>query len=135
MFVTFRLCMPWMFELSVLSPNREKNMRREFTIESSEVYMIDPKLLRALGLELLQRSSENAYGSHSEHKNKTSEQRAQEYETLKRKIEREGFRSEFPITVMLLRKDGKKDKILQGHHRLSIAIELDLSVVPVRFVH
>ena len=33
------------------------------------------------------------------------------------------------------RKDDLKDKILQGHHRLSIAIELDLPTVPVRIVY
>jgi len=57
------------------------------------------------------------------------------YDELKAKIGREEFRRDMPITVMLKRKDGKKDKILQGHHRLSIAIELGLDLVPVRFVY
>lgn len=50
------------------------------------------------------------------------------------KIRREGFNDKFPITIMLLRKDGKRDKILQGHHRLNMAIELGLETVPVKFV-
>jgi hypothetical protein len=111
-------------------------MRRDFTNQSSETYHIDPKHLRALHVELMQRTRENAYGSHKECKQIPPEERAKRYDDLKEKIRAEGFKEEFPITIMLLRNGGKKDRILQGHHRLiSIAIELDLRTVPVRFVY
>ena len=109
-------------------------MRRDVSVESSEVYMICPRHLRSLGIELLPRTRENAYRSHKEHKHLSHEERAALYDDFKAKIERGGFRTDFPITVMLRRKDGAKDKLLQGHHRLSIAIELGLATVPVRFV-
>jgi hypothetical protein len=97
--------------------------------------MLSPKHLRELGVELIQRTRDNAYRSHREHKQLSDEERAALYDELKTKIKREDFRPDMPITVMLRRKDGVKDKILQGHHRLSIAIELGLATVPVRFVY
>ena len=110
-------------------------MRRDYNVESSEVYMLCPRHLRGLGVELMQRTRDNAYRSHGEYKHLSDEERAALYDELKAKIEREGFRTDLPITVMLRRKDDVKDKILQGHHRLAIAIELGLATVPVRFVH
>ena len=110
-------------------------MRRDYTVESSEVYMLCPRHLRGLGIELVQRTRQNAYRSHPEYKHLNDEERALLYDELKAKIERDGFRADLPITVMLRRKDGVKDKILQGHHRLAIGIELGLATVPVRFVH
>lgn len=110
-------------------------MRRDYNVESSEVYMLCPRHLRGLGVELKQRTRDNAYRSHREHKKLTDDERAALYDELKAKIDREGFRPDLPITVMLRRKDDAEDKILQGHHRLSIAIELGLPAVPVRFVY
>ena len=110
-------------------------MKREFTVASSEVYMICPRQLRESGLELIQRNRENAYRSDRDRKHLSDQERGRLYDELKEKIEREGFRKDMPIMVMLLRDDGQHDKILQGHHRLSIAIELGLEAVPVRFVY
>ncbi len=107
-------------------------MSGNFQIESSEIYDIRPQQLRDFGLELCRRSRKNAYQSHVAI---SKEQRGQRYDELKERIRREGFKREFPIVVKLLRENGKKDKILQGHHRLAIATELGLSAVPVRFVY
>jgi hypothetical protein len=97
--------------------------------------MLNPLHLRELGVELIQRTRDNAYGSHGEYQHRSQEERAKLYDELKAKIEQEGFRRDLPITVMLRRQCGNKDKILQGHHRLSVAIEIDLKFVPVRFVY
>jgi len=110
-------------------------MRRDYKIISSATYHINPKHLRELRLELTKRTRDNAYTSHGEYKHLTAEQRGGIYDQLKAKIQAEGFKDEFPITVMLLRKDDRRDKILQGHHRLNMAIELGLPTVPVRFVY
>ena len=109
-------------------------MKRYYSVQSSEVYEISPQCLRNLRLELKRRTRENAYRSHPNAKELTHVQRAERYDELKEKIRSEGFKSEFPIVVMLVRKNGNKDKILQGHHRLSMAIELGFPTVPVRFV-
>ena len=110
-------------------------MRRDYSVESSEIYMINPQHLRDLGLELIPRTRENAFKSDKNRRRLSDEERAKLYDELKDKIHREGFRQEYPIMVMLRRKDDAEDRILQGHHRLSIAIELGLDVVPVRFVY
>jgi hypothetical protein len=107
-------------------------MRRDYSVESSEVYMINPQHLQDLGLELIPRTRENAFKSDRDRKRLSDEERAAIYDELKDKIDREGFRPEFPITVMLRRKDDAEDKILQGHHRLAIAIELGLVVCQCR---
>ena len=96
--------------------------------------MIDPANLRSLGLELMPRSRDNAFRSHREYRDADDATRAKAYDELKAQIQQEGFQQDCPIQIMLNRENGSKDKILQGHHRLSIAIELGLSEVPVRFV-
>jgi hypothetical protein len=64
-------------------------MRSDVTVESSEVYLLCPRHLRSLGIELLQRARDNAYRSHKEHKHLSDQQRASLYDELKAKIERE----------------------------------------------
>ena len=83
----------------------------------------------------MKRNREKAYGvSHPNGKNKTIEQRLEEYDKLKEAINKNGFSPDKPIIIMLRRKNGK-DKILEGHHRLAIAIDLGLDRVPVKFVY
>lgn len=80
------------------------------------------------------RSRDNAYRSHSEHRAKTDDERAAIYDQLKSMIEREGFDPNSPITIQILRKDGMRDQIKDGHHRFAIALELGIDQIPVRFL-
>ena len=102
---------------------------------SSETYHISPTRLRDLKVEVIERTRGNAYKKHPEYKHMTQEERGQVYDRLKEQIRTHGFNDNHPITIMLLRKNGKKDKILQGHHRLNMAIELGVVAIPVRFVY
>jgi len=61
-------------------------------------------------------------------------ERTKRYEDLREKIKGEGFDFEQPITIQLLRKAGTKDQIKDGHHRFAIALELNISQIPVRFL-
>ncbi len=100
-------------------------------MESSKVYHISPLHLRNLEIEKDTRDRDNAYtGLLPEQVNLTREQKETKYDTLKESIRHKGFNEEFPIIIKLM--DGE-DEILQGHHRLNIAIELELPTVPVRF--
>ena len=108
-------------------------------MESSEIYLISPIQLRNLELEMAVpgrpravHDRENAYEGNV-NKHLTREQKEQKYDTLKESIQSQGFRWKHPITIMLKR-ENNKDQILQGHHRLNIAIELKIPTVPVRFV-
>ena len=108
-------------------------------MESSEVYLISPIQLRNLEIELdvpgrarAVHDRENAYEG-TVRAYLTREQKEAKYDTLKESIRHKGFNEEFPIIIMLNR-ENNKDQIFQGHHRLNIAIELELSTVPVRFI-
>ena len=108
-------------------------------MESSEVYHISPIYLRDSGIEEdipgctgTIHDRENAYeGTKRAHL--TREQKEAKYDTLKESIRHKGFSVAHPIIIMLKR-ENNKDQIFQGHHRLNIAIELELSTVPVRFI-
>ena len=107
-------------------------------VESSKVYHISPIHLRNLEIEVaggrrMRRDRDNAYGGHDEFTRLTREQKEAKYDTLKESIRHKGFNEEFPIIIMLNR-ENNKDQIFQGHHRLNIAIELELPTVPVRFI-
>ena len=113
-------------------------MLKEKTKSSSKVYHISPKYLRNLRVEvsggrLRGRRRDNAYEGKEETRGWTYEQRVERYDTLKESIEKEGFKEEFPIVIML-RREGGQDKLFEGHHRLNISIELGLETVPVRFI-
>ena len=105
---------------------------------SSEVYHISPLYLRNLGMERsgrggIGRHRDNAYDGKEEFIHLTREQKEERYDTLKESIEKEGFKEEFPVIIML-RREGGEDKLFEGHHRLNIAIELGLATIPVRFM-
>ena len=111
----------------------------DYTRSSSRVYHISPIYLRKLGgLERrgkggVGRHRDNAYDGKEETKHLTREEREERYDTLKESIDKDGFNEEFPILIML-RREGGEDQILEGHHRLNISIELGLETVPVRFI-
>ena len=105
---------------------------------SSRVYHIAPLYLRNLGMERYGRGGvgrhrDNAYDGKEETKHLTKEQKEERYDTLYESIKVNGFNEEFPILIML-RRENNVDMIFEGHHRLNIAIELELETVPVRFI-
>ena len=79
------------------------------------------------------RHRDNAYDGKEETLHLTRREKEARYDTLKESIDKDGFNEEFPILIML-RRENNDDKILEGHHRLNIAIELGLATVPVRFI-
>ena len=113
-------------------------MLKEKTKSSSKVYHISPIYLRNLRVEVsggrrMRRERDNAYDGKEEVQGWTKEQKERRYDTLKESIEKEGFKEEFPIIIML-RRENNEDKLFEGHHRLNIAIELGLATIPVRFM-
>ena len=110
----------------------------DWTRSSSNVYYISPMYLRNLGMERrgrggIGRHRDNAYDGKEETSHLTRREKEARYDTLYESIEKDGFNEEFPILIML-RRENNDDKILEGHHRLNIAIELGLATVPVRFI-
>ena len=79
------------------------------------------------------RHRDNAYDGKEETKDLTRRQKEERYDQLKESIKSHGFNEEYPILIML-RRENNEDQLLEGHHRLNIAIELGLETVPVRFI-
>jgi len=106
--------------------------------ESSVVYFLSPTTLRDMKLERHRKTRDKCFESHSEFKGRPKEEtlreRQKKWDKLRDSIETKGFDPKQPIKIMLNRKDGNRDQVFQGHHRLAIAIELHLPEIPVRFV-
>ena len=99
---------------------------------SSATYWIQPDSLRELDLELTVRDARSAYQHLPD---LTNSQRKIRYESLRESIRSSGFDPRRPIIVLLNRLEFGRDKLIQGHHRLNIAIELGLDKVPVRYAY
>jgi hypothetical protein len=106
--------------------------------QSSMIYFLDPLTIRKMGVEKHRKTRDKCFESHSEYKGQpkqdTLASRQKRWDDLRFNIAQNGFDPNHPITIMLKRKNGKRDQVFQGHHRLAIAIGLQLREVPVRFV-
>jgi len=113
-------------------------MKDEIGEQSSMVYFLDPVAIRKMKLEKHKKTRDKCFESHREYKNRptldTLAERQKRWDDLRDSIAKNGFDPADPITIMLNRGDGDRDRIFQGHHRLAIAIGLQLREVPIRFV-
>lgn len=109
---------------------RTRSNRGPLVRVAPEVYHIRATELRRLGLETVRINQANAYAG----RYATAEERAREYEKLRQSMARDGFSESHPIVIWVNR-FGKRSAIGNGHHRLSIAIELGIEFVPVKFSH
>ena len=103
-------------------------------IASSKLYHVPPEYLREMGVERIRHTSDIAYDCHDTYMiHRTREEKEQAYDELKEKIRTEGYSDDYPILIVF-RKMGNNDQIVDGHHRLNIAIELGIPTVPVKFL-
>ena len=102
--------------------------------ESSAVYMVSTASILEQGCPVMQRTRENAYKSHRQHRRKSQDERGRLWDELKESISSAGFDPDQPITIQLLRKNAQEDKIQDGNHRFAMAIELEIAQIPVRFL-
>lgn len=109
-------------------------MKSKYDKISSEVYWLAPDDIVSHGLQVNPMSRDNCFACCPERKSLPLKDRQVIYDELSAKIRESGFSAEHPIRIMLNR-DGEKDKILDGHHRLSIAKDIGATKVPVRFVY
>ena len=108
-------------------------LRYRLKAYSSNVYHISPEFIRKKKLERNIRTAQNAYEfSNPLYKLEESE-RKKTYKRLYDSMKKRGFDDRFPIDIMLCRNMGVKDTLNQGHHRMSVAMELGLEKVGVMF--
>ena len=79
------------------------------------------------------RNRENAYQWTNKRWKMSNEEAQKRYNDLYNSIKENGYDEDSPMIVMLNRKFGIKDQILQGHHRIGICQELDVKEVNICF--
>lgn len=110
-----------------------KPIKRKFYTRNNESYtVLFDELLKA-NLTRGERNRENAY-QWTNKKWKISPEEAQKrYQDLYNSLKKNGYDKNSPMFVMLNRKLGVKDQILQGHHRIGICKEIGLKTVNISF--
>ncbi|WP_073272089.1 ParB N-terminal domain-containing protein [Microbulbifer donghaiensis] len=110
-------------------------MRSTIRNQSSNVYWLRPKELVDLGVQVNKMNRNNCYQFCPTRNTLSKEERQKKYDQLLESIKKHGFSESNPILLMLNRTSDGQDKIRDGHHRLSIALDIDAPLVPVRFVY
>jgi hypothetical protein len=116
------------FLITLIKPIKRKFYTRNeqsFTVSFDK--LLDAKLTRG------ERNRENAYQWTNKKWKISREDAAKKYEELYNSLKENGYDKKSPMFVMLNRKLGVKDQILQGHHRIGICKELGLKTVNVAF--
>lgn len=108
-------------------------MRYRIRYYGSNVYHLNPKDIRAMKIERSVKTPETAYSFTHSGRIMSKQERKDEYKRIYDSIRDNGFSDAEPIDIMLCRLCGAKDCLNNGHHRMSIALELGLDKVPVRF--
>lgn len=112
-------------------------MKKNYEHESSNVYWLEPRRLREDRVEVNEQGSTTGryYDQCPRRGHLPDAERLRLYESLRAHFAERGFSENDAIRLMLNRTDAGKDKIIDGHHRLAIAIELKAPLIPVRFVY
>ena len=110
-------------------------MKSSFNEKSGNTYWVSPKQLVDQGVQVNKMSRDNCYKFCPDRGELPLELRQKHYDELSLLVAKKGFSEIDPILIMLNRTHHGEDKIIDGHHRLSIALDLDLELVPVRFVY
>ncbi|OXU15007.1 hypothetical protein [Sedimentisphaera salicampi] len=110
-----------------------KFARQKFKYSSSGIYHISAGEIRRMGIERGIRNRENAYGIRNPKWRIPESQREGKYKELSREIRENGYKDEYPISIMVCRSFGVLDTLDQGHHRISICLEQGVDRMAVEF--
>ena len=113
--------------------NLIKPIKRKFYIKNNQSFRVRfDKLLEANLLRGI-RNRDNAYQWTNKRWQISKDEAKKRYEDLYNSIKANGYDPKSPMIVMINRKFGVKDQILQGHHRVGICQELDIKEVNICF--
>ena len=110
-----------------------KPIKRHFYIRSSDIFRVRLKDIIKADLPRGERNESNAYQLNNKRWHIEREEAQKRYEKLKNSIKKKGYDYNHPMFVMLNRKLGVKDQLLQGHHRIGICKELNVEEVSISF--
>lgn len=113
--------------------NLVKFVKRRFYTVFPSVYTIKLKSLLDNGILRGERNAQNAYQWGNKKWQISPEEAKRRYEDLYSSIKENGYDPKSPLLVMLNRKLGVKDQMLQGHHRVGICKSLGVENVSVSF--
>lgn len=120
------------WNLPLLFFRKARKARRRI---GSNVYRIDPNILRESGLERGVRTRENAYAFTGKQFAVPEEKRAKRFKRLEKSLVTQGWDAERPVSVMLCRSYGVRDTMADGHHRLSLVLKHQITPITLRFVY
>jgi len=110
-----------------------KPLKRRFYLRSTQGFSIKLKDILDMGLPRGERNAENAYQFKNKRFYLPPEQAKADYQKLYDSIKKNGYDKSQPLYVMLNRKFGVRDQLLQGHHRIGICKELNIDEVSIAF--
>jgi hypothetical protein len=110
-------------------------MKSRFDKKSSNIYWLKQAGMIESCVQVDRMTRANCYQFCNRRNSLSLEERQAHYDHLLAKIQKNGFSEEHPIIAMLNRTDDEKDKIIDGHHRLSITLDINAPFVPVRFAY
>ena len=108
-------------------------LRYKIRTYGSNTYHLAPQFIRKKKLERNIRTAENAYDFSNPLYHLDEQSRKKAYKKLYNSMQKRGFDDKYPLDIMLCRNMGVKDTLNQGHHRMSVALELRLKRVGVIF--
>ena len=116
------------FCLSLIKP-----LKRRFYVKSKIPFCVRLKDILDAGLPRGERNADNAYQFKNKRFYLPPEQAKADYMKLRSSIQENGYDKNSPMYVMLNRKFGVRDQLLQGHHRIGICKELNIKEVSISF--
>ena len=127
--IAYRTFNPFIgFFIGLIKPIKRKFYTRNeqsFTVLFDK--LLDAKLTRG------ERNRENAYQWTNKKWQIRRDEANKRYNDLYNSLKKNGYDKKSPMFVMLNRKLGVKDQILQGHHRIGICKEIGIKTVNVAF--
>ena len=110
-----------------------KPLRRRLRAKGEGVYHMLASELWEKGLVRKVRTKENAYNLTNKKWAIPPQERQKRWNELYDSLKKNGYDDRYPLEIMLCRSFGAKDSLQQGHHRMGILKELNISRVAVEF--
>lgn len=113
--------------------NLIKPLKRKFYVRNSMSFRVRFDKFLGANLTRGERNRENAYQWTNKRWKISNEVALIKYDELYKSLEENGYDENYPMIVMINRKFGVKDQILQGHHRIGICKEVGIDEVNICF--
>lgn len=113
--------------------NLIKPVKRKFYSVFPSTYTTTLACLLANNITRGERNEQNAYQWTNKKWQISREEARRRYSDLYNSIKANGYDAKSPMLVMLNRKFGVKDQLLQGHHRIGICKALNVNEVSISF--